>query len=100
MYIFTYLYTYTYIHLYIPCRFSVFGLGSTAYPKFCAFGKFVDRLMGDLGGERICDVGTGDELCGQEQSFQTWAKAVFQVPPPCPLTAPGSTSSSLQHAVW
>ena len=60
-------------------RFSVFGLGSQAYPKFCAFGKFVDRLMTDLGAERINELGTGDELCGQEQSFQTWAKAVFKV---------------------
>uniref|UniRef100_A0A8D3AKA8 Nitric oxide synthase 1 n=1 Tax=Scophthalmus maximus TaxID=52904 RepID=A0A8D3AKA8_SCOMX len=38
-------------------RFSVFGLGSRAYPHFCAFAH---------------------ALCGQEESFRTWAKKVFK----------------------
>ena len=60
-------------------RFAVFGLGSTAYPNFCAFAKYIDRLMGVLGGERLCEVALGDELCGQEKTFQTWARQVFKV---------------------
>uniref|UniRef100_A0A3B5A3N0 nitric-oxide synthase (NADPH) n=1 Tax=Stegastes partitus TaxID=144197 RepID=A0A3B5A3N0_9TELE len=59
--------------------FSVFGLGSRAYPHFCAFAHAVDTLFEELGGERILRMGEGDELCGQEESFRTWAKKVFKV---------------------
>ncbi|KAL4224321.1 Nitric oxide synthase [Mactra antiquata] len=59
-------------------RFSVFGLGSSAYPNFCAFAHYVDNMFGDLGAERICKTSEGDELCGQEESFRTWAKEVFK----------------------
>ncbi|XP_072288550.1 nitric oxide synthase 1 [Eucyclogobius newberryi] len=59
-------------------RFSVFGLGSRAYPHFCAFAHAVDTLFEELGGERIMRMGEGDELCGQEESFRTWAKKVFK----------------------
>ena len=63
----------------INCRFSVFALGSRAYPSFCAFGRYVDRLFEELGGERIHPLGEGDELCGQDDSFNEWAKQVFKV---------------------
>ncbi|XP_072921558.1 nitric oxide synthase 1 isoform X1 [Hemitrygon akajei] len=59
-------------------RFSVFGLGSRVYPHFCAFARAVDTLLEELGGERIMRMGEGDELCGQEESFRTWAKRVFK----------------------
>lgn len=60
-------------------RFSVFGLGSRAYPHFCAFAHAVDTLFEELGGERILRMGEGDELCGQQEAFRTWAKKVFKV---------------------
>ncbi|KAK2726183.1 hypothetical protein QYM36_000584 [Artemia franciscana] len=59
-------------------RFSVFALGSSAYPNFCAFGKFTDSLFGELGGERILALACGDELSGQEQAFKEWAVRVYQ----------------------
>ncbi|XP_069502059.1 nitric oxide synthase 3 isoform X1 [Ambystoma mexicanum] len=59
-------------------RFSVFGLGSRAYPHFCAFGHAVDTRLEELGGERILQMGEGDELCGQEESFRIWALEVFK----------------------
>ncbi|XP_067861791.1 nitric oxide synthase, brain [Heptranchias perlo] len=59
-------------------RFSAFGLGSRAYPHFCAFARAVDILLEELGGERIMKMGEGDELCEQEESFRTWAKKVFK----------------------
>ncbi|XP_078410153.1 nitric oxide synthase 1 [Cetorhinus maximus] len=59
-------------------RFSAFGLGSRAYPHFCAFARAVDTLLEEFGGERIMRMGEGDELCGQEESFRTWAKKVFK----------------------
>ncbi len=52
------------------CRYAVFGLGSRAYPNFCTFAHTCDNLMKDLGAEMICPCGEGDELCGQEESFQ------------------------------
>ncbi|KDR21429.1 nitric oxide synthase, salivary gland isoform X2 [Zootermopsis nevadensis] len=60
-------------------RFAVFALGSSAYPNFCAFGKYVDNLLGELGGERLLKLAQGDEMCGQEQAFRKWAPVVFSV---------------------
>lgn len=60
-------------------RFAVFALGSSAYPNFCNFGKYVDKLLDDLGGERIHELTTGDEMCGQDQAFRKWASSVFNV---------------------
>ena len=59
--------------------YSVFGLGSRAYPKFCEFAKLVNRMFHELGAEKIFPLGEGDELCGQEQAFQAWAEGVFKV---------------------
>ncbi|XP_046328083.2 nitric oxide synthase, brain-like [Haliotis rufescens] len=59
-------------------RYGVFGLGSRAYPHFCAFGHFLDSLLGDLGGQKILETGEGDELSGQENSFKTWAQHAFK----------------------
>ncbi|XP_071038207.1 nitric oxide synthase-like protein isoform X4 [Parasteatoda tepidariorum] len=60
-------------------RFAVFALGSSAYPNFCSFGRYVDSMLGELGGERMVKMGTGDELCGQEYTFSQWAQEAFQV---------------------
>ena len=78
-------------------RYSVFGLGSRAYPNFCAFAHSLDKIIGELGGERILKTGEGDELCGQEESFKNWAKQVFKasilfvlnstkISPPCRIS--------------
>lgn len=60
-------------------RFAVFALGSSAYPNFCAYGKYVDNVLGELGGERLTKVAYGDEMCGQEHAFRKWAPEVFKV---------------------
>ena len=57
----------------------MFGLGSSAYPNFCAFAHALDALMEEMGGERILKIGEGDELGGQETSFREWSKHVFEV---------------------
>lgn len=57
----------------------MFALGSSAYPNFCAFGRYVDNLLGELGGERLLKLSTGDELAGQDQQFRNWASEIFQV---------------------
>lgn len=68
-------------------RFCVFGLGSRAYPHFCAFARAVDTRLEELGGERLLQLGQGDELCGQEEAFRGWAQAAFQVSSPAPWSA-------------
>lgn len=60
-------------------RFAVFALGSSAYPNFCAYGKYVDNILGELGGERLMKISYGDEMCGQEHAFRKWAPEVFKV---------------------
>jgi len=57
----------------------VFGLGSTAYPNFCAFAHAIDTLLGEMGAERLLEVREGDELAGQEESFKTWSQLLFKV---------------------
>ncbi|XP_072022781.1 nitric oxide synthase, inducible-like [Amphiura filiformis] len=60
-------------------RYSVFGLGSTAYPEhFCKFAGTVDTMLNEVGGKRLTDVYKGDELGGQEEAFQEWARDVFK----------------------
>ncbi|XP_065076781.1 nitric oxide synthase isoform X2 [Ochlerotatus camptorhynchus] len=60
-------------------RFAVFALGSSAYPNFCAYGKYIDNILGELGGERLMKIASGDEICGQEQAFRKWAPEVFKI---------------------
>ncbi|XP_078067325.1 nitric oxide synthase 1-like [Mustelus asterias] len=59
-------------------RFAVFGLGSRAYPHFCAFARAIDTRLEELGAERILPMGEGDELCGQEDLFCVWSKNIFK----------------------
>ncbi|CAG0914534.1 unnamed protein product, partial [Notodromas monacha] len=58
-------------------RFAVFGVGSTAYPNFAAFGKFLDHSLGSLGAHRLHEIGLGDELKGQEKAFYSWMKEIY-----------------------
>ncbi|XP_033627460.1 nitric oxide synthase, brain-like [Asterias rubens] len=60
-------------------RFSVFGLGSSAYPNFNAFGHAVDDLLGQMGGERLLEIGIGNEMGGQEIAFKKWAQEIFKI---------------------
>nr|KAG5713275.1 hypothetical protein BaRGS_007802 [Batillaria attramentaria] len=59
-------------------RYSVFALGSRAYPHFAAFGHYMDKILSELGAECITPTVEGDELCGQEESFRNWAEEVFK----------------------
>ena len=60
-------------------RFAVFGLRSRAYPNFCAFAHTIDNLLMTLGAEQVYQCGEGDELCGQEESFQGWLNECYLV---------------------
>lgn len=57
--------------------FSVFGLGSSLYPKFGAFGKNVDKILRELNAKSLKPVTTGDEMKGQEKLYSVWCDAVY-----------------------
>lgn len=57
--------------------FSVFGLGSSLYPKFGLFGKNVDKNLRELNAKSLRPVTTGDEMKGQEKEFSVWCDAVY-----------------------
>ncbi|CAL1275646.1 unnamed protein product [Larinioides sclopetarius] len=59
-------------------KYSVFALGSSSYPYFCNFGKNVDKILSDLGGQRIMPVELGDELGGQEHTFNQWIPSIYK----------------------
>lgn len=82
----------------ISHRFAVFGLGSSAYPNFCAFGVYVDNLLGELGGERLVKVTNGDEMCGQETAFKKWAAEVFKVRQPLRREFPETRTSKIHNS--
>ena len=58
-------------------QFAVFGLGSTAYPKFAAFSKTIDKIFDSFGLSRMMPLGTGDELKDQKGSFNKWLKKIY-----------------------
>ncbi|XP_040856557.1 nitric oxide synthase, inducible isoform X3 [Ochotona curzoniae] len=59
-------------------RYAVFGLGSSMYPRFCAFAHDVDQKLSHLGASQLTPTGEGDELSGQEDAFRSWAMQTFK----------------------
>ena len=59
-------------------NFSVFGLGSSAYPELAAFGKLIDSSLSGLGCNQLAPMGVGDELRNQKGSFQKWVFKAFR----------------------
>lgn len=57
-------------------HFSVFGLGSSLYPTFGAFGINLDKTLYQLEGKRLRPVTLGDELRGQQKMFSVWREKV------------------------
>lgn len=57
-------------------KFSVFALGSSSYPHFCGFGKWLDEALTQFGGTKIAPIGLGDELGDREGTFKNWLKIV------------------------
>ncbi|KAF4588599.1 NAPDH-dependent diflavin reductase [Pleurotus pulmonarius] len=56
--------------------FAVFGLGDTAYEKFCWPAKKLDRRLESLGAVRICERGDGDEQhpMGVDGALDLWCE--------------------------
>ncbi|KAG1797022.1 riboflavin synthase domain-like protein [Suillus plorans] len=61
--------------------FCVFGLGDTAYEKFCWPAKKLSRRMQGLGGYEICLRGEGDEQhrMGVDGALDPWIECLLEV---------------------
>lgn len=58
-------------------RYAVFALGSSQYPDFCNFGKNLDNCMSEMKAKRLVTLEMGDELRGQEHTFNIWLPDIY-----------------------
>ncbi|XP_078535757.1 NADPH--cytochrome P450 reductase isoform X2 [Lissotriton helveticus] len=79
-------------------KYAVFGLGNKTYEHFNAMGKYVDKRLEELGGERIFELGMGDDDGNLEEDFITWREQFW--PAVCEhfgVEATGEESSIRQY---
>lgn len=53
-------------------NYAVFALGNKTYEHYNAMGIYVDKRLEELGGERVFEVGLGDDDGNIEEDFVTW----------------------------
>ncbi|GAQ81306.1 nitric oxide synthase [Klebsormidium nitens] len=59
-------------------RFSVFGLGSRAYPRFCAAADTVHAAARAAGGASLTSVGRGDQMGDRDSAFSHWMRRTVE----------------------
>ncbi|KAJ6460363.1 hypothetical protein C8R47DRAFT_1161017 [Mycena vitilis] len=66
--------------LFDDLSFAVFGLGDTAYEKFCWPAKKLSRRLASLGATEICDRGEGDDQdpLGVDGALLSWIDKMLQ----------------------
>ncbi|KAF8207221.1 hypothetical protein K438DRAFT_1815910 [Mycena galopus ATCC 62051] len=66
--------------LFDDLSFAVFGLGDTAYEKFCWPAKKISRRLASLGATEICERGEGDEQdpLGIDGALESWMDKITQ----------------------
>ncbi|EMD32805.1 hypothetical protein CERSUDRAFT_161320 [Gelatoporia subvermispora B] len=83
--------------LFEDLEFAVFGLGDTAYEKFCWPAKLLSRRLTSLGAAEVCTRGEGDDQhpLGLDGAFEPWNKQlidtlleIYPLPPGAETTAP------------
>ncbi|KAJ7242750.1 riboflavin synthase domain-like protein [Mycena haematopus] len=67
--------------LFDDLSFAVFGLGDTAYEKFCWPAKKLARRLVSLGATEICDRGEGNDQdpLGIDGALESWTDKIMQV---------------------
>ncbi|XP_072047913.1 NADPH--cytochrome P450 reductase-like [Amphiura filiformis] len=81
-------------------KYAVFGLGNKTYEHYNMMGKYVDKRLEELGAERICEVGLGDDDGNMEEDFVTWREKFW--PAVCEqfgVEATGDESSIRQYSL-
>ncbi len=58
-------------------RYAVFGLGDTAYPRFCGFTKGLDSLLAERGARPL--INRVDADAGYEDFFRLWTPTLGKV---------------------
>uniref|UniRef100_T2MGU1 NADPH--cytochrome P450 reductase n=1 Tax=Hydra vulgaris TaxID=6087 RepID=T2MGU1_HYDVU len=53
-------------------NFTVFSLGNKTYEHYQFFGRYVDKRLEELGGNRVVDRGEGDDDSNIEEDFLIW----------------------------
>ncbi|KZT05029.1 riboflavin synthase domain-like protein [Laetiporus sulphureus 93-53] len=66
--------------LFEDLSFAVFGLGDTAYEKFCWPAKLLSRRLASLGATEVYSRGEGDEQhpLGIDGAFEPWIKGLLE----------------------
>ncbi|KAF7330350.1 NADPH-dependent diflavin oxidoreductase 1 [Mycena venus] len=66
--------------LFDDLSFAVFGLGDTAYEKFCWPAKKLSRRLASLGATEICERGEGDDQdpLGVDGALESWMEKIMQ----------------------
>jgi len=57
--------------------FAVFGCGNKTYENYNTMGKFFDKRLGQLGGQRLLELGLGDDDGNIEEDFNNWKTAFW-----------------------
>lgn len=65
--------------------FGIFGLGNRQYEHFCAMGKKVEKLMGELGASSVVRRGDGDDDQDIDEDFDKWSADLFAALDKSPL---------------
>lgn len=60
-------------------NYSVLGIGSTVYEKFCAAGMAVDKALARAGANCAVPLHKGDEIKGQADTFKQWLGLISRV---------------------
>eukprot|EP00898_Chlorokybus_atmophyticus_P007291 jgi/Chlat1/7563/Chrsp63S00556 len=60
------------------CCFSVFGIGSSSYPRFCAAADTIHAMMLASGAKPLGNPGKGDAIGGRDMAFKDWLTATMQ----------------------
>jgi len=55
-------------------NFAVFGLGNKTYEFYNSVGRYVDQMLDKFGGERLADLGEGDDDADLEADYITWSE--------------------------
>lgn len=53
-------------------NYVVFALGNKTYEHYQGFGRYVDKRVAELGGNRIFEIGEGDDDGNIEEDFVNW----------------------------
>ncbi len=60
-------------------KYTIFGLGDTSYEQFNAMGRYFDKELSTLGGERIYKYGEGNaEKNKTEDDFIDWKMCLWK----------------------